>query len=123
MVNVKNFSSSVYLIGTTCFNDCFLFHVITGRHYFSYKFPVRLWFFSTAILLLRSLKRDLKKVLILCYFHNNSTMLMPKFENKAVAYKICKIFLTFFKKKFWKHIFYSESERIEFTPRFLCIYK
>ena len=30
----KSFSS-VYGIGTTCFDECFLFHVMTGRHYFS----------------------------------------------------------------------------------------
>ena len=24
----KNFFSSMYVIGTTCFNECFLFHVI-----------------------------------------------------------------------------------------------
>ena len=24
---------SVYIIDTTCFDDCFLFHTITGRHY------------------------------------------------------------------------------------------
>ena len=28
---------SVYIIVTTYFNECFLLHVITGRHYFSYK--------------------------------------------------------------------------------------
>ena len=26
---------SVYVIGIVCFDDCFLFHVITGRHCFS----------------------------------------------------------------------------------------
>ena len=30
----KSFSS-VYGIGTICFDECFLFHVMTGRHYFS----------------------------------------------------------------------------------------
>ena len=27
--------SSVYVIGTTCFDECFSFYVITKRHYFS----------------------------------------------------------------------------------------
>ena len=34
----KSFSS-VYIIDTTCFNECFLFHVITARHIL-YKFFV-----------------------------------------------------------------------------------
>ena len=28
----KKISSSVYVIGRTCFDKCFLFHVTTGRH-------------------------------------------------------------------------------------------
>ena len=31
----KKVLSTVYVIDTTCFNECFLFHVITRRHYFS----------------------------------------------------------------------------------------
>ena len=27
--------SNVYVIGNNCFDRCFLFHMITGRHYFS----------------------------------------------------------------------------------------
>ena len=39
-------------------------------------------------------------------------MLMPKFENKAVAYKICKIFLTFKKKKINSgSIFFTLSQK------------
>ena len=30
----------VYFIDKTCFNECFLVHVITGRHYFLNKFSV-----------------------------------------------------------------------------------
>ena len=41
----KNLFSSVYFIGTTCFNECFLFYVIPGRHYSSWKFIVTLRFF------------------------------------------------------------------------------
>ena len=26
------------IIGTTCFGDCYLFHIITGRHYFVWQF-------------------------------------------------------------------------------------
>ena len=37
--------SSVYVIGTTCFDECFSFSVITKRHYFSWKFVVTLRLF------------------------------------------------------------------------------
>ena len=37
--------SSVYVIGTTCFDECFSFYVITKRHYFSWKFIVTLRLF------------------------------------------------------------------------------
>ena len=30
----KKLFSSVYVINAICFNECFLFHVVTGRHYF-----------------------------------------------------------------------------------------
>ena len=39
--------SSVYVIYTTCFDECFLFHVMTERHYFLYK---GLSFFLIAVL-------------------------------------------------------------------------
>ena len=48
----KTLFSSVYVIGTTCFDECFLFYVITGRHYFSWKINVNLRFFLSAMLLL-----------------------------------------------------------------------
>ena len=38
--------SSVYVIGTTCFDECFSFYVITKRHYFSWKFIVTLRLFQ-----------------------------------------------------------------------------
>ena len=58
---------------TTCFDECFLFRVITGRHSFLYKLIVTQKFGVTAMLLrslkricaLRSLKSILKKVRIL----------------------------------------------------------
>ena len=30
----KSFSSGVHVINTTCFDECSLFHLITGRHCF-----------------------------------------------------------------------------------------
>ena len=37
----------VYIIGTTCSDEGFLFHVITGSHYLLYKFTVTQWFGAT----------------------------------------------------------------------------
>ena len=46
----KTLFSSVHVIGTTCFDECFLFYVITGRHYFSWKIYDNLRFFLSAML-------------------------------------------------------------------------
>ena len=35
VVASKNIFCSMYIIGRTCFDECFLFHVRNGRHYFS----------------------------------------------------------------------------------------
>ena len=40
VATAKKSFPSVYMINTTCFDECFLFHVLTGRHYFLYKFIV-----------------------------------------------------------------------------------
>ena len=52
----KKYFPSVYISDTTCFNEYFLFHVITGRHYFLYKFVVTQWFGATAKLLHSSIQ-------------------------------------------------------------------
>ena len=61
----------------------FLFHLITGRHYFLYKFIVTQRF-GTTVMLLR-LWSVLKEVRILYrYNQNNITMLLiPKVQNKT----------------------------------------
>ena len=47
----KMFFLSVFIIDTTCFDECFfLLHVITGRHCFLCKFIVTLRFGETAML-------------------------------------------------------------------------
>ena len=38
--------SNVYAIAITCFHECFLFYVIDGRHWLSWKFVVTLRFFE-----------------------------------------------------------------------------
>ena len=72
----KKSFQSVYIIDTTCFDECFLFYVTTGRHYFLYKFIVTQRFGKTAMLLC-SLKQMLwkKSAFYICYLHNNIKML------------------------------------------------
>ena len=82
--------SNVYVIDATCFDECFLFHVVTGRYYFWQKFFVTLRsfqqpfvaFFQTSVL---------KQVRILRisspqWSAGNGEVLIPKFQNKAIVY-------------------------------------
>ena len=49
VATVKNFYCSVHVIGRTCFDECFLFHLITGSlfcFFFLQKFVVTLRFFQ-----------------------------------------------------------------------------
>ena len=76
---------SVYIIDKTCFDECFLFHVITGRHYFLQKFSVTQRFGAIAMLL-RSLKQVFWKrsAFYVRYLHNNTSMLLIlKVQNKG----------------------------------------
>ena len=69
----------------TCSDECFLFHVITGRHYFLYKFIVNQKC-ATTVLLLRSLKKMFwkKSTFYIRRLHNNiTTLLIPKVQNKT----------------------------------------
>ena len=61
----KPFFSSVYVTGATCFDECFLFYVITGRHYFSWKFIVTEIFFKRHVAAFFEAS-VLKEVRILC---------------------------------------------------------
>ena len=84
VANAKKPFPSGCTIDTTCFDECFLFHVIAGRHYFLYKFIVTQRF-GTTTMLLRSLKQVFwKKSTFYSYYpHNNTTMLLiPKVQNK-----------------------------------------
>ena len=51
VVPAKKSFPSLCTIDTTCFDECFLLHVITERHYFLYKFLVTQMFGRTSILL------------------------------------------------------------------------
>ena len=80
----QNFLPSVYVIGTACFDECFWFYAVIGRHYFLYKFIATQKFFAFTMLL-RSLKQVFwkKSVFYVRYLQNNITMLLiPKVQTK-----------------------------------------
>lgn len=88
----KKVFSRVCVIGTPCFNECFLLHVVTERPCFPYTFIAAMRFFSVTMFLFPLRKSILKIVHILHYLHDNSLMLTPKFQNKDLVYQICRIF-------------------------------
>ena len=72
----KSSFPSVFAIDTTCFDECFLFLVITGRHYFLYKF-IATQSVGTTAMLLRSLKQVFWKnsAVYIHYLHSNISLL------------------------------------------------
>ena len=76
--SIKLLFSSVYVTATTCFDECFLFYLINGRHCFSWKFVVTIFFKSHVAFLFET--SVLKEVRILCVI---STITIPKFQNKS----------------------------------------
>ena len=76
---------SVYLTGKTCFDECFLFHMITGGHFFIKVCRYSERFFNA--MLLCSLKQVFWKQSIFYaqYPTNNIIKLRPKDKNKAIA--------------------------------------
>ena len=66
-------------IDPICFEECFLFHVISGKHYFLYKFIVTQRLCAIAMLLFWK-----KSVFYIHHLHNNITMLLiRKVQNKT----------------------------------------
>ena len=105
----KVFPKCVYIMDTTCFDECFLFRVITRRHSFLYKLIVTQKFGSA--MLLRTLKQVYwkKSVFYIYYFHNNISMLLiPQcsyFLN--VLNKIYFLIAIFYSFSMWMfHIFF-----------------
>ena len=75
----KRCKSGVYVIDPICFEECFLFHVISGKHYFLYKFIVTQRLCAIAMLLFWK-----KSVFYIHHLHNNITMLLiRKVQNKT----------------------------------------
>ena len=79
----KSLFSSVYVIGTTCLDDCFSFYVIAKRHYFSWKFIVPLRLFWAPFCYFLWDQYFERALYFMRYLHNKNMMLMPKFQNKA----------------------------------------
>ena len=73
--------SSVYVIDATCFDECFLFHVIAGRRYFFSEIVVTVRFFNRHIVAFFETS-VLKEVRILRYLHNNSVVLILMLSSK-----------------------------------------
>ena len=79
----KSLFSSMYIIGTTCSNECFSFYVITKRHYFSWKFIVTLILFQAPCCYFLWSQCFERSPYFMRYLHTNNMMLIPKFQNKA----------------------------------------
>ena len=83
----QNSFPTVYIIDTTGFDECFLFHVITGRHnfYTNLSLPRGLVQPPCCCVFLKQLFWKKSKYYIR-YHHKNITMLLlPKVQNKASA--------------------------------------
>ena len=59
VVAAKNFLFSAYVIGTTCFDKCFLLCIITATHHYCYAYHCSMTFLSAMFLL--SLTQVLRK--------------------------------------------------------------
>ena len=76
VTTAKNTFPNMYIIGRTCFDLCFLFHVITGKHYFLRKFSSTQRFGAIAMLL-RSLTQVFwsRSAFYVRYLQSNTSML------------------------------------------------
>ena len=67
----------MYVIDGTCFDECFLFHVIIGRRsFYSKSLSLLLDFFNLHIVIFFE-TNVLKEVRVLRYLHNNDAVLIP----------------------------------------------
>ena len=84
-VAAKTSFPGVYIIDTTCFDECFLLHVITRGHYFLYK-CIATQRFDTTAMFLSSLEQVFgkKPAFYSHYLHNDNIMpLIPTVQNIA----------------------------------------
>ena len=100
--------SPVCFIGTTCFDECFLFHVITRRHYLLYEFIVTLSFFNHYVVTFFVTSALKQYQLLHCYYQSSKiNLFLNWFDNVFYTLSIreCTIFfMRFFKKTPWKQI-------------------
>ena len=82
-------------IDKTCFDECFLFHVINGRRYFFLKVYLYCEIFSTANVAVFFETSVLKEVRILRYLHYKSAVLIPKIQNEAIVYYTYRYLINF----------------------------
>ena len=83
--------SSVYVIDATCFDECFLFHVIAGRRYFFSKLDVTVRFFQPAYC--RFLwNKCFERSPYFTYLHNNSVVLILMLNSKK-SYPILYLYI------------------------------
>ena len=93
---VKNFFSSVYAVGTTCFDEGFIPYDKWKIFFFIKVYCYLKVFLNTHIVTFFEAS-ILKELSILRFLHNNSAMLIPKFQNKAVvSYIILLKFYVYF---------------------------
>ena len=118
----ENYSSSVYVIDTTCFAECFLFYLITRIHCFLQKFVVTKRFFQlpycSFLWNLPQRASVLKEFRILPCLHNISAVLITKLSPLILCLRFytllfCDCSTIFFLNEFslknwkplWKHVF------------------
>ena len=95
-----NIFCSVYVIGTVCFDEFFMFQYFILCYYLKKMLFMKLYCSSAtflAVMLLFSQKKAVHIMyLILFYLFNSSTMLVPKSRIKAAVYYSRHIFLFYF---------------------------
>ena len=102
------FFSIVYVIDATCFDKCFLFHVIAGRRYFSWKFVVTVRFFQPPHCRFLS-NKCFERSPYFTHLHNNSAVLIlnAKFQKKATVYYTYIYLKNFCSWLFYGNVFYT----------------
>ena len=89
----KKFFPSVYVIGATCFNECFLLHVIIETPHFYKSLLLPCGFFNRHVVAFFAVSA-LKEVCILSVISTITVQCLfkkvtAKFQNKAAAYHAC----------------------------------
>ena len=118
------FFSIVYVIDATCFNKCFLFHVIVGRHFY-WKFVVTVRFFQPPYCHFLS-NKYFERSPYFMHLHNNSAVLilmLMEVPKKAIVYYTCIYLKNFCSQLFCDNVFctlyFFNCSRLFFIKLFL----